>query len=291
MKRSRTESKYRCHPARLPEHLIQRLSRYADAAGATATRRSNWNFPAAVTISAVGLGALALPPFAAAEVIYTPANRTVFHGERGGLVIDFNNDGVPDGSLSVYGSSRSYQVNREMSAFARFGNGLMMSANQTLRQYASAAVFGKVIGPEDQFASEGEMAGCDVGSTSFRQRSSHSSRGPWRSVQNRYLGFRFQINGEVHYAWARFSTSGFPEPPENNRRFICNAKGTLTGYAYETIPDKPIVAGVIPYAESSTGNDSVPTVESQDIKGPPLGALASGAAGLEVWRKNATDTH
>lgn len=292
MERTRTKAKFRCQPAQLPEHLNQRLCRYADAAVATAAmQRTNWNLPVVVTVSAVGLAALALPPFAAGEVVYTPANQTVFHGERGGLVIDFNNDGIPDGSLSVYGSSRSYQENREMSAFARFGNGLMMTANRTLRQYVSAAEFGKVIGPEEEFASEGDMARCIVGETSRGRRSFHSSRGPWRSVHERYLGFKFQIDGEVHYAWARFNTSGFPEPQENSRGFVCNAKGTLTGYAYETIPDKPIVAGVIPDAGGNMRNPPVPNPELQNVTGSTLGVLASGAFGMGVWRKTAADTH
>lgn len=286
MENACSNAQIRRQPTHLPEHLNQRLCRYAESAVATATQASNWNLPAAVTVSAVGLGVLALPPFAAAEIVYTPAHQSVFHFKRGGLIIDLNNDGVPDGSLYVYGSSRSYQVNRELSAFARLGNGLAVSA----QGYASALALGAVIGPAARFALQADMARCEIGESSGGQIV-HSSRGPWPSVQNRYLGFKFQINGETHYAWARFSTSGFPEPPNNLHYFVCNAKATLTGYAYETIPDKPILAGIIPYAESNTGNDSVPDFKPPDVKVPTLGVLASGAAALDLWRRRPADTH
>jgi hypothetical protein len=53
--------------------------------------------------------------------------------------------------------------------------------------------------------------------------------GPWAHLKNRYLGLKFQTKGQTHFGWARLSTKiGFG-----------GATGILTGYAYETIPDKP----------------------------------------------------
>ena len=46
----------------------------------------------------------------------------------------------------------------------------------------------------------------------------------------------------------------------------------LTGYAYETIPNKPIIAG-------KTHGKGVVTIEPGS-----LGALAAGANGLHRWR-------
>jgi hypothetical protein len=48
-----------------------------------------------------------------------------------------------------------------------------------------------------------------------------------------YLGLKFTIKGQVHYGWARLGYISANHP----------AKAKLTGYAYETIPNKPIVAG------------------------------------------------
>ena len=66
------------------------------------------------------------------------------------------------------------------------------------------------------------MASSDVGSL-----------GSWVNVTNRYLGFKFKIRGATHYGWARLDVS------VTNGTVV----GTLTGYAYETIPNKPIIAG------------------------------------------------
>ena len=95
--------------------------------------------------------------------------------------------------------------------------------------------------------------------------------GCW-GVKNRYLGTRFQINGEPHYGWARLSVL------RNGRHF----KVVLTGYAYETIPNKRIIAG--------RTHDSDETKQPASMKGyaspaPTLGSLALGAPGLSIWRR------
>ena len=71
--------------------------------------------------------------------------------------------------------------------------------------------------------------------------SKYSDLGQWvgkgSGVRNRYLGLKFVIHGKVHYGWARVSVT------LGHRRQYEDATGTVTGYAYETIPNKPIVAG------------------------------------------------
>jgi hypothetical protein len=62
-------------------------------------------------------------------------------------------------------------------------------------------------------------------------RASHTSGGPWLNVKNRHLGLRFTIKGKIHCGWARRTTTG------------CPLSAILTGYAYETIPNKPIMTG------------------------------------------------
>ena len=73
--------------------------------------------------------------------------------------------------------------------------------------------------------------------------------GKGEGVEDRYLGLKFVTDGEVHYGWARLSVTLGHERQDND------VSGTLTGYAYETIPDKPIIAGQI------TGPDVI-TVQS-----------------------------
>ena len=62
-------------------------------------------------------------------------------------------------------------------------------------------------------------------------------RDPWvnggKGVKNRYIGLKFKINGKFHFGWARIT--------------VITSKGSftsiLTGFAYETIADKSIIAG------------------------------------------------
>jgi len=90
---------------------------------------------------------------------------------------------------------------------------------------------------------------------------SHSAL--WCSVQDHYLGLRFVIKGKIHYGWARLNTT------LGKRAHIT---ATLTGYAYETTPNKPIIAG------KTHGND---VVILQDAS---LGHLARGASTISAWR-------
>jgi len=62
----------------------------------------------------------------------------------------------------------------------------------------------------------------------------------------------------------------------------------LSGYAYETIPNKPIIAGQTKSTDDIDDSNvrpnaalTVPTAESAT-----LGALALGAPGLSIWRRD-----
>jgi hypothetical protein len=55
-----------------------------------------------------------------------------------------------------------------------------------------------------------------------------------KGVKDRYLGFKFAIYGKTHYGWARLNVKvGYSDEVYIN--------AALTGYAYETIPNKPII--------------------------------------------------
>ena len=79
--------------------------------------------------------------------------------------------------------------------------------------------------------------------------------GYWTDVKNRYLGFKFQIKEKTHDGWARLNVRA---------NFDSNKIGVLTGYAYETIPNKPIITG-------KTKGPDVITLEPGS-----LGVLAGG---------------
>jgi hypothetical protein len=108
--------------------------------------------------------------------------------------------------------------------------------------------------------------------------------GKWINVNNRYLGLKFKIKGKFHYGWARLSV----------HNFINDISATLTGYAYETIPNKPIITGKTKGEDDSSVEQPNPADPSPDasltdpIPAPQpasLGALAMGARVLSIWRR------
>jgi hypothetical protein len=63
------------------------------------------------------------------------------------------------------------------------------------------------------------------------------SCGEWLGKSNfqAYLGLKFTIKGKIHFGWARVKVDTL----QTQQKF----SATLTGYAYETIPGKAIIAG------------------------------------------------
>ena len=98
---------------------------------------------------------------------------------------------------------------------------------------------------------------------------------PWRQVKQAYLGLKFVVKGKVHFGWARIKmvggSVGFP--------------AKVTGYAYETIPNKPIVTDKTkgPDETSIQQPDAALTLPTR--KPASLGLLAMGAPGLSIWRR------
>jgi len=217
----------------------------------------------AMAAAAAGVGTLALATPSEAEIVYTPTNvkipvRTFQLGF--GYKLDLNGDGIADFELMN-------------STFAHGGNAFVAPVVQGNKvvgfgSYASALVPGVTVGSGGPFAhrAQGTFMANWIESSGVI-----SSFGPWRNTRNRYLGFKFLINGAVHFGWARLSV-------DTNHML-------LTGYAYETVANKAIVAGKTSGGdETSSGNPADPG--SQVASSATLGRLAQGAAGLFAWRRD-----
>jgi hypothetical protein len=111
------------------------------------------------------------------------------------------------------------------------GNGVVLAG-----VYAAALLHGEEIGTQKFSSSYAEMAGVSntlIYIVPLRDRCVFEEQGTWGNVSTHYLGLSFQIDGETHYGWARLNVTVTRD----------SIKGTVTGYAYETVPGMPISTG------------------------------------------------
>jgi hypothetical protein len=221
-------------------------------------KQLNWYELAA---SAAGVGVLALTQAAGAKVVYTPVHHIVGRNER--YRVSLNHGEIGDLTfVNRYGCNQDY-CQDALSAIPSAGN-----AVEGKFTVAYALEPGVKIGPKEPFS--GEIMAFSS--------SSEGTFGQWANVSNRYLGLKFIIKGKAHYGWLRLTV-----------RLSGHARitATLSGYAYETIPNKAIIAG------QTKGTDDVNSMEqpnpaSLTVPTPEpasLGALAMGAPGLSIWRR------
>lgn len=225
--------------------------------------------------SAAGVGVLALAQPAEAKIVYTHANVTIRDGGVLHYQLDLNHDGIKDFSFSYYRlpTGGTSAASLRVGPLGK-GNKVVRRTNGSDHQkyYPAALAAGALIGPKRRFGSGQQqvMAEWVFGSV-------HTYRGNWIDVKNRYLGLEFVIKGKVHYGWARLSVSlsdGF------------DIQGTLTGFAYETIPNKPIIAGKTEGPEEGSAHEANPaTLNEPTLRPASLGLLAMGSPGLSVWRR------
>jgi hypothetical protein len=208
---------------------------------------------------AAGVGMLAATQPAEAKVVYTATNITV----TSPIPIDLNNDGTADFTLGFYGYLHQLfiDVTPRVKGNAVRGNGS-----------AACGFFGVPVGPGEKFATNSYF-GHGVRMAGFYAYGVSASSGPWANVTNRYLGFKFLINGQIHYGWARVSVT-------NEIRTV-----VLTGYAYETTPNTNIIEGHISGPEKA-GNFVPADVLAPAAQPASLGMLARGADALAIWRRD-----
>jgi len=183
--------------------------------------------------------------------VFTPSN-AVFQG-LGKFDIDLDNDGSAD--FSILARWTIYDTSNMIQALFAYGD---RPSHQIVAGGADALPLGKKahIGPERHFRA-------------FTLMETPFYRGVWQSAKSRCLGVRFLINGEVHYGWIGFrEVRAFP------------VSTSMYGWAYETQPDTPILAG-----DTGTGAP----VDSS-INPTSLEILAAGHTGVSERRKRTAFT-
>jgi hypothetical protein len=212
----------------------------------------------ALAASAAGVSALALAMPAEAKIVYTRAHHVITRG--GTYKLDVNHDGTTDFTLNDTYKSTTSGFYAILSAAPAPGNGLEGWTGG--KAWAFALKPGAAIGPRHYFPANALVEAASLAGSLYYG-------GSWVNVKNRYIGLQFQIAGKTHYGWARLSVQVV------NRSSI---SATLTGYAYETIPGKPIHAGQTTATDETTVSQSVP-------QSPTLAMLAMGAPALSIWRR------
>ncbi len=239
-----------------------------------------------VAAAVAGVSMLALAEPAQAEVVVTkktiPIPMVPF--PTVGLVrISMANNGINNFGLNLYNESNSMISDRGVGVWGvSEQDGVIVGGSFYAK--ALALTRGAVIGPSANFFAY--SLALIEGSEAFS--SNRTFRGFWKDSKNRYLGVSFPINGETHYGWIRLTVTTDP----NAHGPFMSAK--ITGYAYETVANKPILAGTAATAATPADN---PTAELQAPKnaqvknGPSLGMLASGSEALPLWRREETSAH
>jgi len=253
-------------PSKLSESVHRQLNAYALAA------------------SAAGVSVLALTQPANAKIVYTPTHLVFKNFTNITRHIDLNHDGIPD-----FHFLHRYLATSRFFSSGFYGGGSNKS-NHIMGRHtncpfpgycAFALTKGAKVGPGQGFQGDDGLFAEARGPSSFLN-------GYWgnggKGVKNGYAGLRFVINGKLHYGWARLTlTLGAGYQADSVRAVI-------TGYAYETIPNKPIKAGQTKELEDDQTNDGGPgaslTNPKPDVRQPAsLGTLAMGAPGLSIWRR------
>ena len=226
--------------ARLSDSIHRQLNMYALAA------------------TAAGVGALTWAQPAEGKIIYTKADKVI--GPKTTFHLDVNHDGINDFDLkdtmtyfSTGGVRAALSVLPDQPKNAAWGHAVYTVG------YASALFANVQVGPKGRFlGGAGLMAESSI---SGGRPSIFSCTGPWANVANRYLALKFVIKGKPHFGWARLNVS-------------CSGTrvtATLTGYAYESIANRPILTG----KERGADEPDDPIVAGDSST--TLGQLAQGA--------------
>jgi hypothetical protein len=227
-----------------------------------------------------GVSMLALAEPAAGEVVVTKKTIPIPTAPLGThpVLISMANNGVDNFSFDLDSFTLSSRIGRQLEVWG-FNPPDGVLAVTPFDGTALALPRGAKIGPSATVFYK-------YGALIERTRSYGSGRvshGYWGgNPKDHYLGVRFAINGKTHYGWIRLTVTS------NVKLNRPTLSATITGYAYETVPNKPILAGTagIAAAAAEKPTADVQTPENyRNQSGPSLGMLAAGAEGLAVWRR------
>jgi hypothetical protein len=256
MKRSRRAT------SNLPNSIHQRLNMYALAA------------------TAGGVGMLVATPAAQAKIVYTKAHVVIGRDHK--VVLDLNHDGKNDFVFQeTFFTTTSVGEDHSLTLSvvpAHKANEIWGMGNK-----GSALPAGVRIDAKGRFSYAKKAMAVDFYADGTGGSGTCSGR--WNNVKNRYLGFKFSINGTTHFGWARLNVACITKYGNHQ------VSGLLTGYAYETVPNKPIITGKTegPDDINIVGQSNSADFGARTPEPATLGLLAMGAPALAVWRREESE--
>ena len=197
-------------------------------------------------------GLAASASHAAAEVIYTPVHSYV-HLD---FPIDLNHDGIVDFRI----------ISSDLSGIGEVQVRPLVHGNRVAATDQSCAFYpggaaplpqGVLIGPRLPFQAKANCMAFASGTSGYN--------GAWLRVNDAYLGLTFVIDGKTHFGWARLHV--------NHDFYFCGCIAEIYGFAYETIPGKPIIAG------------DLGTSDQASVERGSLGQLALGSAAKDPHKE------
>ena len=214
----------------------------------------------ALAASAAGVGVIALAQPAEGKIVFTPADVPIV----GTVNIDLNHDGLADFAIKQNLYAGSYMAAHSLTKNRVWGAGRRASALPAgVRVGPNAAKFGEA--PVCSFLSV-TSGPCKSMLQCRNFSGSTFCRGPFADITTAFLGLKFYIKGEIHFGWARFKFS--------------NPELVLTGYAYETVPKKPIITGKKRETDDNVvGKTDPASLSAPAVSAASLGLLAMGAPG------------
>jgi hypothetical protein len=247
----------------------------------------------AIAAAAAGVSLMALTQPSEAEIVYTPANETI--NRSSSYSLDLNHDGTVDFIIANHAGEWGSGAGTEQLLLVLAGKSNQVNCAYSFCLstfiYAAALRRGDQIGqPQRRHGWLGHEA---IMADEILLNGSTLYANSWANVTNQYLGLRFQIDGEVHFGWARLSVKFHGGPPAER-----TWEAHLTGYAYETVAGEAITAGqttggsdenaLLSEAANREGGISRPAgrkAASDLAQIAPLGTLALGATGFPLLKE------
>jgi hypothetical protein len=171
---------------------------------------------------------LSLPILSVAQVVYTDVNPDSLVTSQ--YELDLNNDGTPefliekttDSGIDIVQAIGLSNQDSLIGYYAGF---------PAITGYPSALSSNEVIDGTSTFVDEGVMGG---------DHELIMEDADWPDGFNRYLGLKFNINGETHYGWAKIKIS------------TDYVAFTITEYAYNATAEEAINSGITSIEDPST---------------------------------------